>query len=135
MTLEGRNSQIGKSKAYFEALRNNCREAYDFYKEYGNGDLVKGYRDSLDETEKYRADLTILWYYYKDTKGLKIKDMLKPIYNLFNSEHAANVIIRKLVWVDAIKRVEPKKKLYVLKTLWEYHKDTIKKAKNHYKDL
>lgn len=133
LTIE-RNASIGKSSAYFESLRNTCKEAYDFYLEYGRGDVAKGYTDSLTDTEKYKEDITILGYCYKDVEHLKIKDMLNPIYHLFNSEYAANVIVRKLVWVDSINRVDPKRKLTVLKTLWDYHKDTIKVAKDYYKE-
>ena len=134
MTTTERNESINKSKSYFESLKNNCIRAYDFYLSYAKGDIVKGYRDSLIDTDRYKADITLLWYYYKDVEHLKIKDMLNPIYHLFNSEYAANVTVRKLVWVDSINRVDPKRKLTVLKTLWDYHKNTIQIAKDYYNE-
>lgn len=132
MTTTERNESINKSKSYFESLRNTCIGAYDFYLSYGKGDIVKGYRGSLTDTERYKADIITLWCYYKDTKGLKIRDMLKPIYKYFTNEGSAQHMLRQYVWVDIDMRRDPKKKLTVLKTLWDYHEDTIQVAKDFY---
>ena len=76
LTAREQNALVEKSPSYFHSLKNRCPDAYEFYVEYGDGDIVKGYRDSRTRIEELKSDLYVVWDYYVTTEGVTLNDLL-----------------------------------------------------------
>ena len=127
------SQRIGKSRTYLHSLKKNCPNSFNFYLNYGDGDVEKGINKSIDDCESLKYDVYELWIYTKETKGMTIEKLIEPVVDNFNSIKSANVIIYK--WITSMSQRSKKieKKINVLKKIVDCNLKLIEKIKKENK--
>ena len=126
MTTVERNRLAGMSDTYFENIKCVRPALYKFYTDYGDGDILEGFRKARSDLADLKTKTFWLWLIFKEDKTKRLDDLLKCVLDRFSKPKNAKVIVYKWLTTGLGKHEHKiERKLKILSTIVETHKDIL----------